>query len=186
MTKVSLALGALAVLAAAVGGWAFLTSDMLDRGEVTQPQPNQDGKEKTLDDLLIEVAKRVPGFGGMFVSEEGRLTVYLLDPTQGPAAEAAIAAVFGPERISPGGVRVLQGQYSFPQLKQWHDRMGALFEVSGVVLTDIGEADNRLTVGLERMDKRGLVEQRLDKLGIPRAAVEFEETGPIVPVRGAR
>ncbi|MCL4368898.1 MAG: hypothetical protein M1337_07005 [Actinobacteria bacterium] len=139
---------------------------------------------KGLNDLLIEVARRVPAFGGMFIDEEGRLAVYLLDVTQGAAAEEAIAAIFGRERIPRGGTRVLQGRYSFLQLEEWYGRLQAVFEVPGVSFTDIDEANNRLAIGLEEIEKRDMVERKVGELGIPLEAVQIEETGPIRPVDG--
>lgn len=182
MPKMTISLAPVVMLAFVISGCVFLSSDGKERSEAMQPQPAQNGKEQTMDDLLLEVAKRVPEFGGMFIDQSGRLVVYLLDLTKSAAAEEAIAAVFGPQFIPPGGIRGLQGQYSFLQLKEWYDRIGTVFQISGVVLTDIAEAKNRLEVGLEQTDKRGLVEQELSKLGIPLEAVLIEETGPIRPL----
>lgn len=138
----------------------------------------------TMDDLLLEVARRLPGFGGMFIDRDGRLAVYLLDPAEIGAAEEAIAAVFGRERFPPGA-RAVQGQYSFLQLNEWHGRLNSLFGVPGVVLTDLDEGRNRLAVGLERAGAGAAVERELSRLGIPREAVVIEETRPIIPLPGS-
>lgn len=121
----------------------------------------------------------------MFYDEMDNLKMYLLDPSKRIAAEEAIVAFLGSERIPAGGIQALQGQYSFLQLKDWHDRMTDLLGIPGVTLTDIDEAQNRLKVGLEKLEKQGLVEQELARLGIPREAVSFEETGPIKPLGGS-
>jgi hypothetical protein len=184
MPKMTIALALISMLAMVINGCAIFGPDRKVRSETMQPQPTQGSEEKTFDDLLVEIGKRVPAFGGMFVDTDGKLAIYLLDTTQGAAAEVAIAAVFGRERIPPGGIRVLQGQYSFLQLRDWYDGMGAVLGVSGVTVTDIDEGRNRLLVGLVHMDKRGLVEQELGKLGIPLEAVVIEETGPIIPLKG--
>lgn len=149
-----------------------------------QFQPGEARPDATLDDLLLEVARRVPGFGGLFVDPDGRLAVYLLDPADSAAAEEAIAAVFGRNRIPPGGVRVIQGQYSVLQLKEWYDGLGSLFSIPGVVLTDLDEGRNRLAVGIEQERARGPVEREVERLGIPREAVIIEQTPPIIPLPG--
>jgi len=172
-------LAAPVLLVAAAGVLAFVSSGMPADNEVQPSAPLE-----THDDLLQRVARQVSGFGGMFIDEDGRLAVYLLDTAQLGAAEAAIATVFGPERIPLGGVRALQGQYSVTQLKQWHDRLGDLFAVSSVTLTDLDEAKNRVRVGVEDDAAVGAVEQALRKLGVPREAVIIELTGPVTPVRG--
>ena len=133
----------------------------------------------TLDDLFVGVATRVPGFGGMFIDRD-ILKVYLVNPAERVAAEAAIAAVFGREVIPAGGIQTLQGQYSFLQLKGWYERMGVLFDIPGVILTDIGEGANRLMVGVDGSATLASVAQALDRLGIPRAAVNIVDTKPIV------
>jgi hypothetical protein len=59
-------------------------------------QPLPRAAPQTIDDLFAEVAKRVPGFGGMFIRDEA-VQVYLLDTAQGPTAEAATS--YAPEYI---------------------------------------------------------------------------------------
>ncbi len=154
-----------------------------DRGngpEVLQVQAAGQGKS-SLDELFAEVASRVPAFGGMFI-EGDILFVYLLNPGQKVAAERAIVAVFGRERIPAGGIQVLQGQYGFAQLKNWHDRLISLLDLEGVLLTDIDEGQNRLKVGVEQLALASAVEQQLASLGIPKEAVLIVEAEPIVPM----
>ncbi|MBI3951075.1 MAG: hypothetical protein HY314_11555 [Acidobacteria bacterium] len=180
-------LGLLLVLVLVIVGCGFLKSgpDANSHNGALQSRSIEGIKEKTFDDLLVEVAKRAPGFGGMFIDEEGALSVYLLDVTQKATAEAAIAAVFGPDRIPPSGIRVLQGQYSFVQLKQWHDRLSpTVLARPGVILTDIDEAKNRLRVGVEKLELAKQVEEELTKLDIPRKAVLIEVTEPVKPLSG--
>ena len=103
-------------------------------------------EQRTLDGLFTDLATRVPAFGGMFL-EGQNLKVYLTDHNQKAAAEQAIAAVFGRERIPTGGVQALKGDYGFHQLQGWFTRIGALFNIPGVVYTDIDERVNRLEIG---------------------------------------
>ncbi|WP_410962808.1 hypothetical protein, partial [Salmonella sp. SAL4446] len=68
------------------------------------------------------------------------------------------------------------------QLKEQYDRMlGPIFGISGVTLTDIDEAKNRLRIGVEQKDIEARVVDQLSKLGIPREAVVIDVTGPIIP-----
>lgn len=132
--------------------------------------------ERTLDDKFLDVATKVPGFGGMFV-EGDVLKVYLSNLSQKSAAEAAIVSVFG--RDSAKNIQILQGRYSFVQLKEWNNRAGALFDTQGIVFTDVDEKQNRLKVGIDNSDFE-VIEQRLIQLGIPRDAVIIERADPIV------
>lgn len=163
-------------LAIVVGAASFTTSG-LPAGAQVQPQ--------SLDDRLADVARTVPGFGGLFVDDEnGIVYVYLwyYNDAVVAATSDALAAAF-PGRL-PETTEVLLGQYGFLDLKEWSDRMAAdVLAISGVVLTDIDEANNRLTVGVENLETAGpLVEEVLATLGIPREAVSIEETEPIKPL----
>lgn len=152
-------------------------------GDLNQTSPSQaikNQQEKTLDEQLGEVAGRVPGFGGLFLDEANNLCVYLLDVSQKKAVEEAIIAVFGADFIPPSGVRPLKAQYSFSQLKTWHDRLtGPVLTIRGVVLTDLDEAKNRLRIGVEKREVIRRVEQKLVQLKVPRKAVIIEQTQPI-------
>lgn len=134
---------------------------------------------RTLDEQFLDVSAKVPDFGGMFMDGDV-LKVHLVNRAQRPAAESAIAAVFGRERIPAGGIQILQGQYSFTQLKKWHDRLGVLFDIQGVVFTDVDEKLNRLKVGVESPDLIGVVEKELIKQGIPPDSFVIEQTEPVV------
>jgi hypothetical protein len=173
------------VTALTIGGWGETSPQPAgaasDDSEVVPSLPDKDeGSGESLDTLLVEVAKRVPAFGGMFIGPDGALQVDLLDRRLEPAALEAIAAVFGPERVPPGTIQVLQGQYSFLQLQAWHEgMMTEILGLPGVIFTDIDEMEHRLRVGVEVQELQGVVEARLAGLGIPRAAVIIEETEPI-------
>jgi hypothetical protein len=137
---------------------------------------------ETYDDLLLRVERMARGFGGMFIEQDGRLAVYLLNTSQLPSARSAIVAVFGPERIPAAGMRAIQGQYTISQLKMFTERARALLEIRGVTLIDLNEAKNRVTVGIEDASRTQTVERAIASLKIPRAAMDLHVTGPIKPV----
>jgi hypothetical protein len=85
------ALAAAAAVATSVPAGAIVTAE--------QPAFQEPGRMETYDDLLARVEEHAPGFGGMFIDTDGRLAVYLLDPSELPAARAAIEAVFGADRL---------------------------------------------------------------------------------------
>ncbi|MBI1741574.1 hypothetical protein HYR54_00720 [Candidatus Acetothermia bacterium] len=179
MTLVLISLVILIMLTNGCSLFKSSSSHETDRDKSSAPIAAKDSQ--TIDDLFAEVAKQVPSFGGMFIDSQGNLSVYLLDPTQKVEAESAIASVFGRDRIPSDGIRVLQGEYGFLQLKEWFDRANALLALPGVTLVDIDESKNRLKIGLEKLDALNRVEQALVRINVPREAVNFEETGPIEP-----
>lgn len=151
--------------------------------EIAAP-PNVEA-EQTLDDLFEAVARQVPEFGGMFLSSDQQtLQVYLTNITPDKEAavqrERAIVAVFGASVIPEGGIRPLQGQYRFLQLREWYSQMvGPILSTPGVTATDISEAVNRLGIGIEKKENEPQIVEVLKRLNIPREAVAIEVTGPI-------
>ncbi|MCI2430886.1 S1 family peptidase [Candidatus Acetothermia bacterium] len=178
MTRRFVALGLVAVLVVTlVGGCAFWQFGPTEKGLF--PDPLDIKGPAPLDRLFTAIAQRAPAFGGMFLDETGTLNVYLVDLAQRNAVEAAIAEVLGAERTA-SQMKPLQGRYSFGQLKNWHDKLMALFEDGGVVFTDIDETRNMLKVGIEIAGLKDNIEKKLDKLGVPRDAVAIEEAEPVV------
>lgn len=140
---------------------------------------------RTLDDSFEDVARLVPDFGGMSVDEdEQALDVYLLDPSaeKVAAVASAITQVFGPI-VPAGGIRALEAQYGFSQLRGWYRALvGPILSIAGVVVTDIDEAANRLAIGIETPAAEPQIGEALSELGIPSDAVVITLMEPIEPL----
>jgi len=91
---------------------------------------------------------------------------------------AAALAIFTGGLLS-GGNTSLGSQQRVPDLHELHESL-ALFEISGVVFTDVNEESGRLIVGVEDRGLAVQVENKLVALRIPREAVTIQETAPIV------
>lgn len=138
-----------------------------------------DSRPQTIDDLFAEVARRVPAFGGMFIGQGRVLQVLLVDTRQFDAAQAAIVAVFGRERLPEGGAQAVECRYGFLQLKAWYDRqMMKTLAIPGVVMTSIAESKNRIQIGVKDSGVIPLVENELFNLGVPREAANIVQTAP--------
>jgi hypothetical protein len=127
----------------------------------------------------------VPAFGGLFVDEStDTLYVYMVPHLPGDLAtlDQALTAAFGSNRPTEYRIETLPGKYTFRQLKAWDDRMSPeVLATPGVVLTDIDDKKNRLTVGVEDPNLLHAVEAELSILGIPREAVDIEQMSPLEP-----
>jgi hypothetical protein len=76
--------------------------------------------------------------------------------------------------------KALPAKYSFLQLIRWHNRLGReILGLSGVTMTDVDDAENRLLVGVENSKARAWVEKEVEALDIPDEAVNIVKTGPI-------
>jgi hypothetical protein len=170
----------LAVLAGAMAFGPGLVRG--DGSEQDKAEGTREARVRSVDDLLAAVADRLPAFGGMFVDEEQDvLYVYSedLSSAAGPLAEEAVTAVFGDKRPARR-IQVLPARYGFRDLKEWHDRLTPeVLGMPGVVMTDIDDRSNRLTVGVESLESKGGIEDKLFALGVPLEAVNIVETPPV-------
>ncbi|KFE71958.1 hypothetical protein [Hyalangium minutum] len=139
-------------------------------------------RQRTLDDALLQVEASVPGFGGMYYDEKGRLVVRLVHASAAPAAQRAIAAVFGPEKLPAEGMVTEPAARSFAQLKALQERITPdVLSQAGVVLTDVDEKSNRVAIGVERAEVKPSLEKAIERLGVARDAIDIVEVGPIFP-----
>ena len=173
--------------------------------EPTAP-PEPDGETfGSLDDQLVKMGERLPGFGGMFFDDNGDLNVYLQDAGEGLSAQAletqrvavadALTDVFGENLLSEGAgqvhsegtqtasqkpaeVKLLKGQYDIATLANWRGDVDRTLGSSSVILTDLDEAKNRMRIGVEAGSSRAQLEQQLSAQGIPLEAVIIEEIEP--------
>jgi hypothetical protein len=155
---------------------------------VVSAAPAQAPGTESLDEQFAAIARQVPGFGGMFFDQDGTMQVYMVGH-KGPANEALTALlddvlareIGGGERLSRSGMEILEAEYNFADLHQWHQQMSPeVLDIPGVVYTDNNERENRLQIGITNSPGTAeAVEGALSKLGIPRAAVNIIETKEI-------
>lgn len=175
---------ALLVVVAAAGYWigcsdypsSEANADL--SGATAMPAPG--ASEKSFDDLLAEVAKSVPAFGGLYLAEDGALEVVMTDRSQEAVVEGVIRSVFPMENVSYSGVRVRDGKHTFTQLKSWNDAAyRSVFEMPGVVYTDIDERANRLRVGVSDGGTLNAVTAAYKAASVPDDAFVVEMTEPV-------
>jgi len=99
---------------------------------------------------------------------EGGLVVFLVDTTQRDAALAALAARGGLEGMDPKRVRVRKVRWNFAQLYDWYRYLGLhVLSASGLVTSDIDEAQNSITYGVKDESGRRRLERLLAELRPP-------------------
>lgn len=151
------------------------------------PQNSREHRQvQTYDELLLRVEEKASGFGGMFTGEDGRLVVYLLEPSKIATARSAIESVFGRDHVPAAGVRALQGQYTVSQLQRWSERATGLLAKPGVTVVDLDEARNRVAIGVADASGTAAVIRALKSLRIPREAVVIDVVGPIRQIDKSR
>lgn len=166
--------------------------------EESGPEPiplSQVDTTNTIHDSFAEVAEQIPGFGGLFFDEEGNPNVYLLepDPSRVDQVESTLRGVFGDDVLERGDsphrpvedpqTELLEGNFRMDNLLTWYDRIPQVFTVDEVVLTDLNERENRLTVGVTDLDVSERIDSILTNLEIPREGVSIVKAEPPRPKR---
>ena len=140
------------------------SASALQLGQQDTPDPNA-------------VARAVPGFGGYFLDEAQRPTVYLKDVKQRPAAELALAGWLSSRGFTGASLRVRQAQYDWNQLHAWYDRAWPVaLSVGGAVFSDVDEGKNRLRFGGTNVTALAAA---VVAAGVPSAAILVERASPI-------
>lgn len=137
-------------------------------------------QEETPDQMAV--ARAVPGFAGYFLADD-RPTVYLTDPGQRPAAEEALAGWLSSRGFTASDLQVRQARYDWLQLDAWHEQVWpAALSVSGAVLSDIDEGNNRLRFGGVDAAAISAMAAAVDAAGLPSDAYVVEQV-PAVELR---
>jgi hypothetical protein len=183
---------------------AFLLSSCSTKPIPEKPKPETSEEASlNLDEQLLKMGERLPGFGGMFFDASGNLNVYVTDLAEELNAQAlearraevetALTDIFGEQLLEQGAgqrqglntqaassaeVNIIKGQYDVAKLAQWRKDMDSSLALAGVILSDLDEASNRVRIGIEAGTSRAGIEKMLSEKGIPLEAVTIEEVAP--------
>lgn len=137
-------------------------------------------KYKTHDDLLLDIGRRVPEFGGMYLAEDNSvLYVYVLDGAKSSLGieevKRAIDDVLKDSPTQRRELRLIPARYSMLQLYEWYAKLQSfVFTNPNVVMTDLDEGRNRIEIGVDSLEETGALEKLLASADIPRKAVVFQ------------
>lgn len=146
---------------------------------------NSTGPE-TYDEILADIALKVPGYGGHFVDANGVLNVHLLSneeletikATLAQYREAGVVAGITEDRLA--NLLRRQGRYDFLQLYNWRVALRSnVLGMEGVTSLDINEVRNSITLGVKDLTLGEEILEKVRQLRIPEAAVDIVERGPI-------
>jgi hypothetical protein len=150
---------------------------------VTPTEPfHSAAPQGTADDPVpdqLAVAEAVPGFGGYYIDEAGRPTVWLTDVARRPEAEAALAGFLDHFGFTTADLRVREATYTYQELDGWYRQAWPrALSVMGAVFSDLDESQNRLRFGAVSGAVPN-VSAALSLLGIPAEAIIVEPAEPI-------
>ncbi|MGI8401612.1 MAG: hypothetical protein ACR2NS_08445 [Gemmatimonadaceae bacterium] len=116
------------------------------------------------DRQMVEFARLIPGFGGLYLSFPSlkpgerrdprgpvQANTYLTVAGDAKQARKAVRERLESEGYSVASVRIIPASYEFQQLQQWRDKLGLAIRPQGlgIVSLDADEANNQVVVGVE-------------------------------------
>lgn len=126
------------------------------------------------------VSEQLPSFGGMFVDQTGRPTVYLTNIDDAPRARRVLARFAEDNGVSPLDIQVVQARHSHTDLEAWYNKTWpeALAQ-NGVHMSDLDEANNRILFGVENAGRATAVNAIMRAHGVPSDAYAVEVREPM-------
>jgi len=139
----------------------------------------------SLDQKFAEIAAGIPGFGGIFFDENGRLTIYQKNPAAISSVNSALALLPGLSTAVKTNVKILEADFDFVELQNWRllIRREALGQNS-VISLDIDETKNRIAVGVADSTKIFAVTEEIAEYNIPANAFEVIKVMPFETQQG--
>lgn len=133
----------------------------------------QVSQEETPDQAAV--AAVVPGFAGYFLDDDAP-TVYLTDPAERPTAEEALATWLSTRDFTASDLQVRQARYDWDQLSEWYEiAWPEALSVSGAVLSDLDERNNRLRFGGSDASAVSAIASAVAATGVPSDAYVVEQ-----------
>jgi hypothetical protein len=147
------------------------------------------------DRQMVELARLIPGFGGLYLSFPSLKPGERRDP-RGPVQANTYLTVAGDakqarksvrERLESEGysvasVRIIPAAYEFQQLQEWRHKLGLAIRHQrlGIVSLDADEAHNRVVVGVETETAARTVHRVLERVTtVPEEAVVIRVVGRV-------
>lgn len=138
----------------------------------------------TLDEAFLEASQSIDGFGGAFIDDEDRLSVWIKQGAEKVSTKRVkqlLADILDDSTLRARDVHFLTAKYDFAKLKSWIDiATPKLLAMSGIISTDIDERMNRLVIGIEDVALEAAVRDAVDELRIPQEAVQVQQVNRVV------
>ena len=126
------------------------------------------------------LARAIPSFGGMYVDDFGRPTVYVTDLNDAGRARGALRAFALQNGRDEDEIQFVQARYPYAQLNSWYERAWPhVMELTGTVFSDLDEAGNKLLFGVENRGLATAINSIMSARGIPADAYEVRVVEPI-------
>jgi len=160
---------------------ASACSDPVGPSGARAPASPQARRElRGIDREFAQIARTVPGFGGLSRAPDGSAVLHLTDPNQANAAKQAIAARPALFRgVDVSRIQVRPAKFDYVRLTDWRTRIRESADLPRFVYLDIDESNNHLRIGVEKGTSHEVFESEIAKLDVPPDAFTVEDAEPI-------
>ena len=140
-------------------------------------------KSMTQDELYSIFENNLPGFGGMFRDESGKLNVYVTDPEKAKSIGTKIFYDYLEPYQTSAGIVFLKGKEPWHVWSEWQQDADTLANNRSLGITETGvdQKNQMLLIGFESLNTTNTyaVETFLKSHQIPLDVVELIVTGKI-------
>lgn len=138
-----------------------------------------------IEDLFIQIAQRVPGFGGFWLGDGGAVIASVTNPSLADTVIAETSVFFTQERRDrlglTGEIRVVQADYGFSDLAAWSTALTPILWWKSVNTLAVWVSRNRIEIGVTDPDKdKSEVEVWAEAHGIPVGALSIVKLQPVL------
>jgi len=142
-----------------------------------EPPTGANPPTEDLDQRLLRLSRRFPGFAGLAIGPNRDELVILVQrghPVDAKEVRAALAELLGPASALPQRTRVASVKYGFLQLSTWRKEIeGAVAVRSGFAWSDVAEDErNRVRIGVSDAGLVATIRSIASSAGIPSDAYE--------------
>lgn len=135
----------------------------------------------------VAVARSVKSFGGMYLDQVGRPTVYLTNLNDAPRARRVLSAFAAENGRDEDEIRFVQAKYNVNELNGWYERSWPeAMSVAGAAWSDLDESNNKVVFGIEHAGAANGVRAVLRAHGVPEDAYEVRVVEPMKQVATLR
>lgn len=137
-------------------------------------------RSRGVEDALLNLESRIPGFGGMFTLPDGNVVVYVAPNTPSAVAQREVRAYLGKSTDQLTGTRPLKiierpGKFGFGSLVAWTEAIAeGSTRDNNIAFLDADESTNRVRVMVRTEAARGRLPALARRLKIPISAIAAE------------
>jgi hypothetical protein len=125
------------------------------------------------DDDYARLARRLPGFAGMYLDRRVLIVAVVGDPDSTEVRRAVFPLVRD-RGLDDLPLRVAKAKYTYERLRTEKDRLMNVLEIEELTFAAVDEVANRIRIGVATEQARRTLSRGLSDAGVPADMVSVE------------